>query len=295
MSFGVEGSVRAMKKKTIYIDCHGRTSAGKEWEENEDAFLIAGLGRALHVQQTSLPSVCQAQLRGTMQGQLFVVADSIGDHPGGSRQSTLANRAVNQYTLNTMSWFFNLKRGSDDDLKDQLAAALMKGRLRAADDMGQEDELDTTRIMLTMAYLLWPRLYVAHTGDGRGYLMRNGELIRITGSSSVAGRSNGATWADQFQESLNSDIVEDVIRANEYTESTPDVFKVNLSGGDVLLLCTDGLARYLSDQEIAEHMMADRPAEFLTRRLIDASVRASGADNATVIVSRFHARDQSER
>ena len=71
----------------------------------------------------SLAGNRESQLKGSMQGQISVVADDTGGRAAGARAITLAIRTVTNYELNTMPWFFNLKQGYEGDLKYQISLA----------------------------------------------------------------------------------------------------------------------------------------------------------------------------
>jgi protein phosphatase len=275
--------------KAIYIDCHGRTDVGKERGKNEDAFLIAGLSKAMTIQQTSLSMDDQTQLIGGMQGQLFVVADGIGGHAAGDRASSLSIRTVTSYVLNTMSWFFNLDKGYEDDLKEQLSVALKRCRDSLVSDIAQHPKHKSMGTTLTMAYMLWPKLYVVHAGDSRCYVMRDRKIYRITRDHTVAQRlvDEGAMDSQQAEESRMSDVVWNVISADRSADLDPDVYAAELLVGDVLLLCTDGLTKHLSDEDIAHILTSEETAECAASRFIEKANDDGGSDNTTVVVARF--------
>src|SRR5688500_2014753 len=107
-------------------DCRGLTHRGKVRETNQDQFLIADLAESMFVQQTSLPLEDHSRLFGASQGTLLVVADGMGGHAGGERASTIAVNSLAQHVLNTLPWFIGLQRGEEDDLQEELKAALQR-------------------------------------------------------------------------------------------------------------------------------------------------------------------------
>jgi serine/threonine protein phosphatase PrpC len=276
---------------TVKIDCHGRTDIGNERENNEDAFLVAALSKAMTIQQTSLPIDDESRLSSGSQGQLFVVADGMGGQVAGDRASSLAIGAVTRYILNAMPWFFNIDNDHKDELKEQLAAALIRSRRTLEADVVENPHRETMGTTLTMAYVLWPKLYVVHAGDSRCYVMRSRKLYQITRDHTVAERlvEEGALSPEQAEESRMSDVVWNVISANEETELDPEVYEAELKGGDTLLLCTDGLTKHLNTREITSTLTREETAEHATRKLIEAANQAGGSDNTTVVAARFHA------
>ena len=274
---------------TVYVDSHGRTDTGKKRPTNEDALLIAGLGKTLNVQQTNLLIEDQSSLESEMQGQLFVVADGLGGLPAGGRASSLAVYSVASYVLNTMDWFFDLDEGRGDALATQLSEALMTSRATLEADTTRHPDHGAMGTTLTMAYLRWPSLYVVHAGDSRCYLLRGGWLHQLTRDHTVAERlmEEGVLNADEIRKSYLTEMVWNIISADRRVDLAPEVYEEKLQGGDVLLLCTDGLNKHVSDHEITRILTSKRSAERGTRELIEAANRGGGSDNTTVIVARF--------
>src|SRR6185436_12499077 len=83
-------------------------------------------------------------------------------------------------------WFLRLDEEGEDDFLESLKSALENCQsdiLADADTAPERRGMGTT---LTMAYLIWPRLYVVHAGDSRSYLMRGGQLKQITHDHTMA-------------------------------------------------------------------------------------------------------------
>ena len=106
------------------MDCHGLTDVGRSRNLNEDQFLIADLNKSMLVHQTSLKQDDHTRLFGGSQGQLLLVADGMGGHAAGEQASAIAVESLEQYVLNTMSWFFRLQENIESDLVDEFKAAL---------------------------------------------------------------------------------------------------------------------------------------------------------------------------
>jgi serine/threonine protein phosphatase PrpC len=268
----------------VSADCFGITDPGRVRPANEDQFLVADLSRSLLVRQTSLPLEDQTRLVGGPQGQLLLVADGLGGAPAGELASGLAVRTAVRYALNTMPWFFRLGPG-DHDLDDELKAALAECHHaveRAGETHPEREGMGTT---LTLAYALWPRLYVVHAGDSRAYLLRGGRLHRITRDQTVAqrlvdqgviteGEAEGSRWSHRLWSCVGGS-----------RGPSPDVYKAALKPGDTLLLCTDGLCKTVADDRIAA--LLDAAPETSARRLVAEANAMDGPDNITVVVARF--------
>jgi protein phosphatase len=280
----------------IHMDCHGVTDIGKVREVNEDQFLIADLRKSLHLFQTSLAVDDQSRLFGGSQGKLLLVADGMGGAAAGERASTLVVDSVAAYILNTLQWFFRLEEHSEEDFVEDLAAALKRSEenLSAeAEAIPQRRGMGTT---LTMAYIAWPRFYVVHAGDSRCYLFHEGRLKQITTDHSYAHElvETGVLKPDEAESSRWSHVLWNVI-GGKGDDVRPEVHKAGLSAGDSLLLCSDGLTNHVPDDQIAELLASDLPADELCQHLVDAANKAGGTDNITIVAARFRdAKEQAE-
>lgn len=280
----------------IHMDCHGVTDVGKLREVNEDQFLIADLRKALHLFQTSLAMDDQSRLFSGSQGKLLLVADGMGGSAAGERASTLVVDSVVGYILNTLQWFFRLEEHGEEDFVEDLAGALKRSEenLSAeAEAIPQRHGMGTT---LTMAYIVWPRLYIVHAGDSRCYLFHKRRLKQITTDHSYAQEflDAGVLEPEEAEKSRWSHVLWNII-GGKGDEVRPEAHKAGLSTGDSLLLCTDGLTNHISDDKIAELLGSDVSAAELCQQLVDAANDAGGSDNITVIAARFQdAKEQTK-
>ena len=274
----------------IAADLFGLTHPGRVRDSNEDQFLIAELSKSLLIVQTSLAQDDHTRLFGGPPGKVLLVADGIGGVRGGRRAARLAVETVIRYVLDTMHWFFRLQQGEESDLVEELKAALTacQKEIEAAAAANPEHErMGTT---LTMAYLLWPRAYVIHVGDSRAYLYRGGELQQVTRDQTVAQRmvDEGLLEPEKAENTRWAHVLSSCISARPEVLNT-DIYRVTLQVGDTLLLCTDGLAKPVSDAALAGHLGAVPKAGVGAgaERLGAAANDAGGPDNVTVVLGHF--------
>ena len=151
-----------------------------------------------------------------------------------------------------MPWFFRLDEKYVDGLEMELKSAMERCQALIHDDA--EESLDRLGMgtTLTLAYVLWPRLYVVHVGDTRCYLLRMGELRRVTRDHTVAQQlaEESSIAAREVESSKWSHVLWNAIGGTS-PELSPEVYKVGLEMGDAILLCTDGLTRHLNDADVA--------------------------------------------
>lgn len=173
---------------SVVLDCFGITDRGKVRANNEDHFLIADLTKRLRLQQTSLPCIDAAEWSRGASGHLFVVADGMGGAAGGELASGLAIEAISWYVAKTMPWFYRYQDGREEELEHELRVAV-EACERTVTDVAAESHFCKMGTTLTLAYVLWPRVYVVHAGDSRCYLHRAGRLHRMTTDHTVAQRA----------------------------------------------------------------------------------------------------------
>lgn len=267
------------------IDVAGRTDVGCVRAQNEDTFLIADLGRWLEVRETSL-AVPEAQRRiAGPKGTLMMVADGMGGHGGGEVASAVAVDMVAQFALYAMPWVTQPDEPAEEELLRKLGGAMTQCQERleqvALRKRIHHYQPGTT---LTIAYALWPKLYVAHAGDSRLYLYRDGELAQITTDHTVgqALRESGAiAGPSRFDHVL----VNVVGGGGERVHA--EAHSLRLAQGDRVLLCSDGLTGHVGDKRIADELRTAPRAEVACERLIEAAKAGGGLDNVTVVVARF--------
>ena len=169
----------APSRPRLNVRSHGRTDPGLKRSNNEDQFLIAALSKALQIQGSSLE---QAEVQfGDSMGHLFVVADGCGGHAGGEKASQLAVRSIEQFVIDTLNWCARLRPAAEGDgLLGEFQKALAQANDRLIREADRRPELHGMATTLTLAYFLDHDLFVAHVGDSRCYLLRNGLLYRLT-------------------------------------------------------------------------------------------------------------------
>jgi protein phosphatase len=277
------------------MDCHGLSDIGRVRKSNQDQFLIADLAKSMRVYQTSLSIEDQTRLFGGSQGKLLLVADGVGGNLAGDRASTLAVDSVTTYVLNNMRWLFRLDEQLENDFLDDLKCALEHSQQQISAEVESMPARKGMGTTTTMAYIVWPRLYVIHAGDSRCYLLRNFKLKQITTDHTVAQQfvDEGVLGPEDAETSQWANVLWNVVGCGS-DELNPEAYKAELKLEDTLLLCTDGLSKHVSDEQIAQLLNTDVNAEEACRRLVDAANEAGGTDNITVVIARFRDRDEQE-
>ena len=227
-----------------------QTDTGRLRERNEDAYLI--------------------------REPLFAVADGMGGHRGGDVASALALEV--------------LQGGNDsgpDGTAERFASLVeeIKQANRRVLERGESDaQLRGMGTTLTAVLAEPERAHVAHVGDSRAYLFRDGALQQLTEDHTLVQRMvrEGRLRPEEAESHPQRSIVTRALGVDDDLEV--DQLSLDLHSGDRLLLCTDGLTTMLSKDQIQEILESEADPQRASDRLVEAANQAGGGDNITVIV-----------
>ena len=277
----------------LAVRSFGLTDTGRVRAVNQDQFLVAVLLKALQVEQTSLP---QRRIQHSPdRSYLFVVADGMGGHAGGEQASAMAIDSVETFVLGTFKWFAEFKGPEQDQVLTDFQTALGEANARVLAEARDWPELRGMGTTLTLAYSLNDVLFVAHVGDTRCYLCRQGTFYRLTHDHTLVEemvRNGTVAIKDAAKHHLRHVITNAV--GGSSANLKVEVHKLQLEAGDRVLLCSDGLTGMLTDDEINEILHSTAEPEGACRQLVAQANEAGGRDNITVVVAHFHVRSETD-
>ncbi len=267
------------------IDIFGTTHPGKVRAVNEDQFFVASLHKSMRVRQTSLDDLAAfARLHGSF-AYLLVVADGVGGIKGGKQASGTAVEELASHIGQTIGCYYNFDVDKEHEFLEQLERAVEASHARVRDELSRDGRGPATT--LTMVALVWPRAYVVHVGDSRAYYLRRGRLQQLTRDQTAYEElvDQGIMTEEQARRAGLRNVLTSALGA----QIKPALGLVDLEPGDALLLCTDGLTKHVSDEEIAAMLGVQEGAEATCARLVETTLERGASDNVTVIVGRFAA------
>ncbi len=238
-----------------------------------DAATLSDVGRRMHDNEDaalSLPDV-----------PLYAIADGSGAlWPAGLTLRVLTEHArhISDYqdkVANETDSSSRLAVGHFFESVFNLASRMVK------EEMGRRAEGRATAAAVALT-LMGPFAYVAHVGDARAYLYRDRKLRCLTTDHTLAmvQLKRGELSPEDYQKSPFKKTLTQAIGVTP--ELRPDIAEVRVAAGDLLLLCSDGLHRMLSDRQIFEILGLDLPVDARAERLVEAANEAGGKDNITV-------------
>jgi PPM family protein phosphatase len=269
------------------LETAGRTDRGLVRNENQDQFLIAQLSKQMRVHSSSLSLDGASRLSGVPQGTLLMVADGMGGHRGGERASGIAIGFMVNQLLNSVHWLLSEEPQREDAFLQELAETVRRANREIEAQSQADPQFERMGTTLTFGYIVWPKLFLLHVGDSRGYLIRGQSIEQLTSDhtmaaqvAQLAGRSAG-----DLSSSPLSNVLYNVLGGgSEHVE--PELHCHTLLVGDLVLLCSDGLNRHVSDEDIRDALLANQPLEIAVQQLIALANQRGGKDNVTVVAAR---------
>ena len=130
---------------------------------------------------------------------------------------------------------------------------------------------------------------VAHVGDSRAYLFRDGSLERLTRDHTMAQQmvDAGVIPSVSHASRMMQHMLVNCLGGRDRDEVEVDVCRVQLDDGDRLLLCTDGLNDMVSEIEVAKILSSHPESNAACHELVDVALEHGGRDNVTVVFARF--------
>jgi PPM family protein phosphatase len=236
----------------VAIRSQGATSAGHVREENEDCFLI------------------------DPQNRFYAAFDGMGGHNAGDVASRLARDIVHEYIIT---------RRAKWSPRELLERAIQKASGAIHEEARKRREYHGMGTTVVAALVVDEnRALVAHVGDSRAYLLRDGRLRQLTRDHTVVSEllARGAIRAEDAVHHPYKSVLSRNLGGKPTTKI--DIIEVDLVPGDRLLLCTDGLTGFASHDAVEQVLSgAENPAR-ATADLVDLALRGGGGDNVTAVV-----------
>jgi serine/threonine protein phosphatase PrpC len=246
--------------RLLHRVCAARTRTGRRSEKNEDAYLSSAFFG------------------------LFGVADGIGGAPAGGVASAIAAATVTDVVAAG-----HAARSPADVL---LTEAVQEANRRILAAARQDSTMKGMGTTLTAALTRGTRVFLAHVGDSRAYLLHGRRLARLTDDHVLQADPRWAAM-DAEQRRAWEKYRLALTRAVGTRETVDvDVRVLEPQDGDVLLLCTDGLTAVVGDREIAGILLTEKDVGEAATRLVACASEAGAPDDVTVVLVRWVAQGE---
>lgn len=238
---------------------YGMSEKGPARDTNEDSFAYANIGKYF----------------------CMVVADGVGGECCGEVASKIAVNGVMSALKESLAFI-----DSKDELPQFFKVIFNRVNIMILHDCLENRERMGMCTTLTVALLKGTELTIAHIGDTRGYLLHGSELIKLTEDHNEAGKlvKQGLLSEDEAKYHPGRSRLFKVVGENQYLN--PDVYSYNISYGDLVFLCSDGLYSYMSGEQFKACTMERNKPESICSKLIAKALEGQSTDNITVTVVR---------
>jgi serine/threonine protein phosphatase PrpC len=263
---------KSLEGDAVQIDSGGVTDLGRVRLNNEDSFRI--------VEPLNL----------------FILSDGMGGEAHGEIASSLAVDTIERVCSSSkVDLEVTLAGASGENWTEQtrlLQNAVLQANSGIYQSSQEHPEQRGMGATLTAGWINGSKLSLAHVGDSRAYLLRTGNLQQLTNDHSLVAEQvrRGIITPQQAEESEMQSVLLRALGA--HPEVDVDIDEFDLFPRDVLLLCSDGLTRMVTEPEIAGTLQAETDPERAAQKLVDLANERGGLDNVTVIVARL--QDESK-
>ncbi len=220
---------------------------------------------------------------------LYVVADGMGGHLAGEVASRIAVEMIDK---SFRKWIEEEaqedelfgKPDSSLSLKGNYILSSIKLANKVVYEMAMEYKqyhgMGTTVVILLVTPTL---IIVANVGDSRIYMVRDGELERLSKDHTIV--SEQVEMGMMTEEEAATSPMKHILTRNFGSSETvePDIFELEPSNNDRFVLCSDGLTDLVNDEEILEMTRGEDDPENLCRQFVDTVLNRGAHDNTTVI------------
>lgn len=280
--------VSASRPTFTQIDAWGLRHVGKVRTENQDHFFVGALARhGVAIDETSveLPGVetVDPDRNATERlASLAVVADGVGGRAGGEA----ASRTVVQGLVAAVAHSFEEAEGLEPDDPDAFSRLLQEAALACHETLRKSSEGEEGPATTVTLFLgLWPHAYLLQVGDSRCYIYHGGRLQQITRDQTWAQEliDSGALSRTSAEKTRWAGVLSSAVGGEN---ATPEVTRIVRDWGDVVLLCSDGLTKHVSDHLIEERIRSMTGCRQLAERLLQDALEGGGSDNIAIVVGR---------
>ena len=274
----------ARKPADEEIDVYGLTHVGSVRSSNQDHFLICSLRRQVQILRTSLPDGTRWPAAERL-AFLAMVADGVGGSSQGEEASRLAVEGVTDYVTQSMKAYYTADASADQDFAQTLQDAAMQTHARVVERAKADPGGRNMATTLTLFLGVWPKAYLLQIGDSRCYLMRDGVLTQITRDQTMAQElvDQGVLTRADAPRTRWAHVLSSAIGGHQ---TAPVVTEFESVWNQVILLCSDGLTKHVSDERIRERLRTMTSAQQVCEQLLADALEDGGSDNITILVGR---------
>lgn len=249
------------------IQVYAQTDVGRMRTENEDNFIC-------------LPAFWSNKAKA-----LIGAIDGVGGYEGGAEAAALAKTSIENY----------LQHFSFGAPLQLLTEAIVQANNQIFEQRRNNPDLDRMSCVLSAAILDAEKemMYIGHVGDSRGYILRNGSLLKITKDHSLVGMKEDSGYFSEEEamhhprrneiSKMLGEVLLDAADKDNYLYTTEHSFLP----GDVVMFCSDGLTDLVNQSQIIAILSGSENLQMAAQQLIHKANELGGKDNITVVLATY--------
>jgi serine/threonine protein kinase len=250
------------------LDVFAITRPGLGQKINHDHFLICSVGRYLSAHQTSLPEDTPLPRMGERQVFLAMVAHGVGRGSWAQEASRVALEVLAQYMVHNVRCYHFGDASHDQVFVDAMRDAANQCIANVAQKARENPEGRGMAAAFSMWVGCWPRAYLLHVAGGRCYRLRGGNLRQVT--------------TDDYEPMEGAP----VSFPTDLGSTSPVVYRLDQSWDNVVLLCTEELAKYVTEEQLQKRLRGVTSVEDVCHDLLKDAHDAGATDSITMILGR---------
>ncbi len=204
---------------------------------------------------------------------IFVIADGMGGHNAGEVASKIAIDTIIEYVIN------HKKDRSEEEILNE---AILSANRKIYRESLLNESCNGMGTTLVGAFVRGNNLTMVNIGDSRGYILKDGQLVKVTKDHSLVQEllDNGTITNEEAKNHPNKNVITRALGTNPVV--TADYYSLDIRGVSKILLCSDGLTNEVSEEDIFRVLQGYNDNQCM--ELINMSKKNGGRDNISIII-----------
>lgn len=204
---------------------------------------------------------------------IFVIADGMGGHNAGEVASKIAIDTIIEYVIN------HKKDRSEEEILNE---AILSANRKIYRESLLNESCNGMGTTLVGAFVRENNLTMVNIGDSRGYILKDGQLVKVTKDHSLVQEllDNGTITNEEAKNHPNKNVITRALGTNPVV--TADYYSLDIRGVSKILLCSDGLTNEVSEEDIFRVLQGYNGNQCM--ELINMSKKNGGRDNISIII-----------
>lgn len=209
---------------------------------------------------------------------LGIVADGMGGHQAGDTASQLAVELIHKRML------YLEEDMSETDCEQLIIEAVSDANRRIYEMASSREQFNGMGTTVVVVLARQTDILVAHIGDSRAYLCRDGVLRQLTDDHSLVNElvKSGQLSKEEAKVHPRRNVLTRALGTDATVET--EINRYAWQSGDIVLICSDGLSGLVSESRLQELLHVDQDLEQLADELVHSALKAGGDDNVTVVL-----------